>query len=238
MLDTQFNDDGGNLYKPEGDGATWNRLVTDDFEKKTNEDSMDWSDVTAAHAALHASRSNAASWRSGLEAVFNVDGFLNYLAINQAMTNWDSYGMMNHNYYVYADPADGGRFSWIPWDLNEAMLVRGRSSSVVESVMLDEVNEQWPLIRFLLDDPVYRDEYRNKLQAALDGPLEMTSLFSRMDEYHNLIAPYVVGTSGEMAPYTFLNNPSEFESSLESNQNGLKPHIRTRVATVQQELMR
>lgn len=237
MLDTQFNDDGGNLYKPEGEGATWSNLNTGHFDKKTNANSSDWSDVIGAYNALHASRANAPQWRSAFEATFNVEQFLKCLAINQSMTNWDSYGMMNHNYYIYADPSDGGRFAWIPWDLNEAMLIKSRDGAA-ESIMLDQVDNQWPLIRFLLDDSVYRAQYRVQLQAALDGPLETTALFQKMDAYHNLIAPYVVGTSGESAPYTFLNGSAEFEDSLDATRNGLKPHIRSRVQAVQQELAR
>ena len=72
-----------------------------------------------------ADASNAQTWRDGLEQVFDVYGFLRVLAINQAMVNWDSYGCMSHNYYVYSDPSDDGRIKWFPWDLNEAMLASG-----------------------------------------------------------------------------------------------------------------
>ena len=48
---------------------------------------------------------------------------LTHLALNQAMVNWDTYGRMTHNYYLYSDPSDD-RFTWIPWDLNEAILER------------------------------------------------------------------------------------------------------------------
>ena len=40
------------------------------------------------------------------------------LAVNQVVDNWDSYGRFAHNYYLYADPARGGRLVWIPWDNN------------------------------------------------------------------------------------------------------------------------
>ena len=37
MLEAQFGDDSGNLYKPDGEGAKWARFVQDSFVKKTNE---------------------------------------------------------------------------------------------------------------------------------------------------------------------------------------------------------
>jgi spore coat protein H len=43
---------------------------------------------------------------------------LRWLAVNTAIENWDAYGRMAHNYYLYGDPSDGGRLKWIPWDHN------------------------------------------------------------------------------------------------------------------------
>ena len=85
VLDTQFSSDDGNLYKPEGEGATFaeGAFDTDDFTKKTNEDEADWSDIEALFAALHddSRTTDPASWRAGLESVFDVDVFLKYLAV-------------------------------------------------------------------------------------------------------------------------------------------------------------
>ena len=57
VIDTQFSSGDGNLYKPEDDGANFanGTFNEDGFEKKTNEDEADWSDVKAVFSALHAS---------------------------------------------------------------------------------------------------------------------------------------------------------------------------------------
>lgn len=47
-----------------------------------------------------------------------MDGFLRYLALNNLMENWNSYGNMTHNYYLYGDPAQDGRLVWVPWNFN------------------------------------------------------------------------------------------------------------------------
>ncbi len=236
LLDTQFADDSGNMYKPEGDGATFEQFVEDDFEKKTNEDEPDFSDVIATIDALNASRNDAASWRQGLETYFNVTEFLRALAINQIMVNWDSYGCMTHNFYIYGDPDDNGRLRWIPWDLNESLMAGGMPGCNATSIMLDQVGSGWPLIRFLLDDSVYRQMYIDELQAALDGPFAGDKIQTRMEAYHDLIAPYVVGAEGEASPYTFLNSSSSFETSLTSSNSGLIPHVNERVNLVTQEI--
>ena len=52
--------------------------------------------------------------------MFDVDHFLKWLAVNTAIDNWDTYGAMAHNYYLYGDPRQKGRLQWIPWDNNMA----------------------------------------------------------------------------------------------------------------------
>ena len=92
------------------------------FVKKTNEDEADWSDIRSLFAALHdgTRTTDGATWRTNLEAVFDVDTFLKYLATNTVIQNWDTYGRMTQNYYLYNDP-DTGQLTWIPWDNNEAL---------------------------------------------------------------------------------------------------------------------
>jgi hypothetical protein len=125
MLDAQFADDSGNLYKPDGRGANWVTFDAESFNKKTNEKAADYSDVASAYEALHGVKSDPAEWREELEARFDVDLFLRWLAVNSVIENWDSYGRMAHNYYLYADPGDGGRLKWIPWDHNMAFGMAG-----------------------------------------------------------------------------------------------------------------
>lgn len=63
---------------------------------------------------------NAQTWRAAIETAFDVDLFLRWLAVNGAIQNWDAYGALAHNYYLYGDPAQKGRLRWIPWDNNFA----------------------------------------------------------------------------------------------------------------------
>ncbi len=117
MIIQQLGEDAGNLYKPESKLTTF---VQTEFEKKNNELAGDFGDVSGLVKALqNGSRTtNAAAWRTGLEAVFNVDHFTKYLAINNSIVNWDTYGVMAHNYYLYNHSSKG--LMWIPWDNNES----------------------------------------------------------------------------------------------------------------------
>ena len=216
MLETQFGDSDGNLYKPEGPGARWITFDKESFAKKTNKSENDWSDVEAAFTALHASRDDPAGWRGGLEAVFDVDGFLRWLAVNTVIQNWDTYGNTPQNYYIYSDPGDG-QLHWIPWDNNEALKSTG---DLVDPLPLSldstAVDESWPLIRFLMDDPVYHATYLSFVHDTIEGAFSVTRSQTRLINAHDLIAPFVVGPDGEQGEYTLLAGPEDFDIELDN----------------------
>jgi spore coat protein H len=228
LISTQYTDGTGNCYKPETTGADWRTPFTQSaFIKKTNEDLADWSDVKAAHSALHASRTNATSWRANLDAVFNTGIFLRWLAINTAVTNWDSYGKMAQNYYLYQDVANGGRITWIPWDHNLSLSNAMMGSNL--SLALTEVTSSWPLIRFLMDDTTYKATYHAEMRAAMNGCFNDVAINAEIDRLAALIKPYVVGTNGEINGYTFLQNG---ETGFNSAISTLKSYISQRRTTV------
>jgi alpha-L-fucosidase 2 len=66
------------------------------FGKKTNTSAADFSDVEAAVKALHAPRNDPRAWRAALEARFDVESFLRWLAVNTVIENWDAYGGLAH----------------------------------------------------------------------------------------------------------------------------------------------
>jgi spore coat protein H len=212
MLRAQFGNDEGNLYKPEGTGAQLATFEQASFEKKTNEDTADYSDVQRLIAALNGNRADAAHWRQELEAVFDVKTFLAWLAINTMAGNWDAYGQMAHNYYLYGDPATGGRLTWIPWD-HDLSLQGVRSADLLHT----STTAAWPLIRYLLDDPEYRAQYLNELQTSVEGVLAPESARQRFSRAHELIAPFVVGNgieSGERPGFTFIEGAAAFHTGL------------------------
>ena len=86
--------------------GNWQQLNDNIFEKKNNKKKADWSDIEAFIKALNSPErtTNAAQWRADLEKTFNIEHFLKYLAVNNTIVNWDSYGAMAHNFYLYNSP--------------------------------------------------------------------------------------------------------------------------------------
>jgi len=227
VLDTQFSDDDGNLYKPDGDGASFTSgsFTEDVFVKKTNEDDMDWSDIQTLFTALHddTRTTNAATWRTNLETVFDTDVFLKYLAANTVIQNWDTYGRMTHNYYLYNDP-NTNKLTWIPWDNNEA-LQYGKQGGSLPLDFSGLNTSEWPLIGYLYEDAVYKAQYDSYLQEIIDGAFNVSTIQSQYSTYSALIEPYA---TTEIEGYTFLNSSSDFQIAV----NELNSHVTERATAV------
>jgi spore coat protein H len=247
LLQTQFGSAAGNLYKPNGTGARWTTFLAESFPKKTNQDDEDWTDVEEAIAVLNEPRTSAAAWRARLEARFGVATFLRWLALNTIVGNTDTYGGFSpHNYWVYGSPRHRDRLIWIPWDHDLALNASGPGgggrgggpggggpvAGQGIDVFHQGVNMSWPLIRYLLDDPVYRAAYRQYVEEMLAGVFEPSRLTIRLQTEYARIAPYVVGADGEQPGRTFIDSPAQFTGAVSS----LVEYVQTRAASVRQAL--
>jgi len=222
MLMDQFGNAEGNCYKPEGPGADWSSPFNEEaFIKENNEEYEDWDDVESAHEALFAENIDKEAWRSNLEKYFNVDVFIKWLAINTAIVNWDSYGSSAHNYYLYNDNDKG--LTWISWNHNLSMSKEIMDKAL--SLSLKEVTDKWPLIRKLLDDPVYNNLYHYEMWKAIKGCMNADKITSKVKAYQALIKPYVVGEEGETNDMTLLVGG---EAAFNSECDAIINHINAR----------
>jgi hypothetical protein len=214
VIENALGDSSGNIYEGDGAGVSLAEgtydLIADSFEKENNEDEADWSDIEALYDVLHSETraTDPAQWRTDLEAIFDVDTFLNWLAVSAVVQNWDTYGSMSHNFYLYNNP-ETGQLVWLPWDHNMTLGVGGGGGRGQMgggpggrgNVSLDkaDVGEEWPLIRFLLDDPVYDEKYMGYLAAASEL-FDTGELTARVEAMRELLQP-VIDAAGETAPF-------------------------------------
>lgn len=227
VLDTQFSDDDGNLYKPDGDAASFaaGTYDEDEYVKKRNEDEADFSDVANLLETINdATRiADAETWRTNLEAVFDTDVFLKYLAVNTVIQNWDTYGIMTHNYFLYNN-SDTDKLTWIPWDNNEALQLGKMGGSL--ALDFSGLNDsEWPLIGYLYQDPVYKAQYDTYVQEIVDGAFNVSTIQSQYAIYSALIEPYA---TSEIEGFSFLNNSSEFQTAVSE----LNSHVISRTTAV------
>ena len=239
MVEKQFGDATGNIYKPE---SNLRAFQVAQFEKKNNTELADYRDVQALITALNdpIRASDAATWRSRLEATIDMPHVIKWLAVNTAIVNWDTYGAIAHNYYLYNHPTR--RLVWIPWDLNEAMNgapgvtgVPGGAGTMPGanrglSLSMSEVSATtWPLFRYIADDPVYLARYRAALRDFVTTVFTPEAMGPLIDRYSALVAPHAVGPNGEQPGATFLTNAG---AGFNTAPAALKTHVQARRALV------
>ena len=192
VIERRFSDADGNIYEADGAAASFaagtDGQIEASFQKENNQAAADWSDIQELYDVLHSTvrTSDTAAWRTRLEAVFDVDAFLEWLALSTTIQDWDAYGTMSHNYYLYHNPASD-RLVWISWDHNEALGASGRGDSSLDKA---SVGENWPLIRFLLDDPVYQAKYTGYVRSTLADAFVPATLTPKIDAWAALLGPY------------------------------------------------
>lgn len=193
VIETALGDDDGNIYEGDGEASTLAAgtldQLADSFQKENNDES-DYSDLEALYTVLHADTrlTDSDQWRSDLEAVFDVDTFLRWLATNTVMVNWDTYGEMAHNFYLYHDP-ETDLLTWIGWDYNESFMLGRRGSAA--SLSHAEESAEWPLIRYLLDEPAYYAQYTAHVADVTEDVFDADAIAAKLAEWEVMLAPYV-----------------------------------------------
>jgi hypothetical protein len=101
------------------------------------------------------------------------------------------------------------------------MIPGGMGSSV--SFSMENVTDQWPLIRYLVDDPVYHERYDEILSHVAEESFNITELEEKIDTYHVLVESSVTGQNGEREGYTYLSGDADFDAAYDE----MKSHIRS-----------
>jgi len=211
FLNSYFDNDSGNLYAPY---AKFSEPFDNNlYIRKTNETSDNYDDIIGLYDALNFSRGFSDLWEQNLEAVFNVDGFIKWLAVNSVIQNWNSYGIMENNFSIYYDSSQS-LFHWIPSGGNNSSLLPGSESLFSLPLNYDTVDDEWPFIRYILDQPGYWEKYIQYIDYTADNFYNPAVMAPIYQEAHDLIAPYVTGEDGEQTRYTHLDKQSDFTGSI------------------------
>ncbi len=222
VIETQFTE-GGNLYKPEDDAASFSygSYNEGEFDLKTNEDIADYSDVLSLYNTLHSSKrtSDSEAWKSDIEKIFDVDRFMKWLAVTATIQNWDSYGNMTQNYYIYNDP-ETSLLKWIPWDHNEAFL-SGKGNRTALGPNYNNVSSSWPLISYLIAVDDYEKIYEGYLKEFIEDVFSVDKIQDTYQSHYELIKESVYK---EERGYTFLSSDYLFDNAVST----LKTHVKSR----------
>lgn len=223
-IQNEFGSSYGNCYKPDGDGASFASGTYNEsyFENKTG--GANFADVEGLYNTVQSSTrsSDPAAWRSAMNSYLNVDDYLKYMAVNFTIQNWDTYGRMTHNYYLYNDPTTG-QLNWIPWDNNEAFQEGNQGGAL--SIDLSDATDEWPLLSYIIEDPIYEEQYKIHLRDFIDNYFNVSTMSAIYSNYSNLITSSV---EAETSSYSYLNSFSDFSTAI----NELNTHASERYSIV------
>lgn len=221
------SDEDGNLYKGEasddldnpqgsfGSDLTWlgdDETAYDDFyQLKTNETAYDYSGLVEFIDVLN--NTPTADLPESIEPLLDVDDALAGMALNNLFANLDSYSGSAHNYYLY-ERDDTGRFTHIPWDVNESFgtfnqfTSPGQDMARLSPLWLPAAmgrpgqtsSESRPLMENLWAVDSYRQAYLRDLAEMLRNGFDAASATIRINELADLIRDDVYADPNK--PYT------------------------------------
>lgn len=161
----------------------------------SNEGRADYSDLINLCRVIDGEEyESPEAFAEALEQVFNVDGFLRYMAVQMAVMTWDFYPNTGNNFYLYHDPATG-RFEWFPWDQTWG----GNISAPLFSMPREGLRlvERAPLFDRVFEVPRYRETYAAYLDLLIRERFNRDYLGAEARRWHDLVAPHLRQGNGD-----------------------------------------
>ena len=175
------------------DYPTQNGLYS--FGKETNEEEADYSDIIQLCYVIDGvDYATPEDFAQALEPVFNVDGFLRYMAVVITLSNWDIYPYTGNNYFLYHNPGTG-QFEWIPWDLSWGL--GERTDQPLFELSGHRLSPYAPLYERVFAVERYRRQFAAYVDLLSRTWFTYPNVYHLAQTYHDLIAPYVVQSTGD-----------------------------------------
>ncbi len=147
-----------------------------------------------------------------LEAVFNVDSFLRYMAVMVTVSSWDYYPYTGNNFYLYNNPGTN-RFEWIPWDQTWG----GDPSMPLYEIEGFGLMERAPLTENIFKVPRYRQKFAAYVDLLSRQWFNYENIYQQSANHHQLIAPYVSQSTGDKA---FFGETAWFRTTTNLKTDG------------------
>ena len=179
FLARHFERADGNLY--EGTACDFRDDAIGGFEQETNQES----DPSRADLAgvLDALSAEDDQLRERLADTVDLPEFIKFWAIESLVWHRDGYSGNANNFFVYADPAAGGRFRFIPWGPDAAYHFDSKDT-VPDSVLAYGV-----LANRLYAIPAERDRYYELLEKELDDLWDPEAMTAEAARVSGLVRP-------------------------------------------------
>ncbi len=209
MISRYFDDTRGNIY--EGALSDFQPNWVNTFQKKTNEENPDRSDLDAMVNAC-AAPDNVFEER--LSSLIDLDSYYRFWVMEVLIGHWDGYASFNHNnYYIYGDP-ESEKFHFIPWGIDGILFSQ---PGATKSVFADAI-----IPHRLYKNPESQARYLDLLEELIDTVWDEEIILAEIDRMEELITPIADSyRTGELAWLIqhvrdfVVNNPAEIRAELE-----------------------
>mgnify|MGYP001218170916 CR=1 FL=1 len=236
FIDKRFDSEEGFLYKCAYSATLEDNGQINDYELyevKMNENTDTRSELN--HFVEILNNSVEVNFKTEIETVFNVDGFLRQMAVEAIIGHWDGYSYLNNNYYLYYNSL-GSQFEFIAYDTDNTFGIDwvDRDWATRDLTHFYRHTHARPLSSRILEVDEYRDKYYYHLGHLFETYFTEDYLFPKFDFYKELLKPFV-----EMDTYfddSFGFSYSDFLNAFEYESNkqakyGLKGFVTTRRTT-------
>ncbi len=251
FIDLRFGNNDGNLYKclwPAdlvylGEDPSLYRYENNGrraYELKTNEMQDDYSDLARFIDVLN--NTDPADFQHELNRVFNINGYLKNLAVEELTGHWDAYSFNKNNYYLYYN--EGTRkFEYIPYDPDNTLGINfiGDINWATRDIYeWSNQGEPRPLTEKILMNQTYRDRFSWYVQQLISTTFNNDHLDPFLDSIKNQVLD-----AAEEDPYMVLDWGFSFDDFIEAFEQargghvtaGLKPYIAQRSSTALEQLV-
>lgn len=249
FVDTRFGNKNGNLYKclwPAdltylGSNPDLYKFMVGDrraYELHTNTLMDNYTDLAFFIDILNNVPDDSLLIR--LPAVFNVQSYLKYLAIEAITGHWDAYSYNKNNFYLYFN-TDKNKFEFIPYDMDNTFGIDWMGEDWgTRDIYNWAADEPRPLTKRILANPLWRKEYSFYVNQLIHEVFTYAKLNEKIDYLYTLIYPFAA-----LDPYRPLDygwTMTQFNTSFTQNLSGhvkygLKPYITARIASAEIQLV-
>ncbi len=154
-----------------------------------------------------------------IDSILDVDRTLWAFAVNQVISNLDTYnGYYVHNYYLYQ--REDGLFNMIPWDLSESFVGAIMGFSYFNPAEVYEYDPYQgenpsvgrPLAELLFNHPVYRKQYNAHMRTIINESLDTSVIRGKINHLQAL--SYNAANTDVYKGFTMAQYYSNVESAL------------------------
>ena len=103
---------------------------------------------------------------------------------------------------------------WVPYDLNLSFQMKGGLNRTALTFEMNEVKVQWPLIRYLIDNPEYFAFYKASVKEFVEKTFTPALMTDYLNKHKSVLAPHFTPNEIEKHPFGSIPNSQSFDQSV------------------------